>query len=360
MKQMVCEMCGGTDLRKEGGVYVCESCGCKYSVEDARKLLVEGKVDVSGSTVKIDNTDELENLYQVARRAMSDSNYENAYKYYDKILIKDPNSWEASFYLVYCRTMQCKIAQIAPAGHTFFNCIQSTLNLIKDNVEGKENQISAVNEVLIGCVNITKVLFENSRDFYYKCAKDAPDQLLLEYRNDFVENIIPPLEIMLGFGDYVEAIFGDYEELHAASCQAWDNAMVLFDTAWNFYRGKYTKDQVNYYLEKIRKYNESYETPDFLKAPTRSGGCYVATAVYGSYDCPEVWTLRRYRDYEMALTWYGRLFIYTYYAISPTIVKLFGHTEWFKHMWKGTLDRMVENLQRKGFESTPYEDIDWK
>ena len=28
-----------------------------------------------------------------------------------------------------------------------------------------------------------------------------------------------------------------------------------------------------------------------------SGGCYVATAVYGSYDCPQVWTLRRYRDY---------------------------------------------------------------
>src|SRR5699024_12626084 len=27
-------------------------------------------------------------------------------------------------------------------------------------------------------------------------------------------------------------------------------------------------------------------------APQSSGGCYVATAVYGSYDCPEVWTLR--------------------------------------------------------------------
>ena len=40
-----------------------------------------------------------------------------------------------------------------------------------------------------------------------------------------------------------------------------------------------------------------------------SGGCYVATAVYGSYDCPQVWTLRRYRDYTLAETWYGRAFI---------------------------------------------------
>lgn len=90
-----------------------------------------------------------------------------------------------------------------------------------------------------------------------------------------------------------------------------------------------------------------------------SGGCYVATAVYGSYDCPEVWTLRRYRDNKLAETWYGRAFVKTYYAISPTLVKWFGHTKWFKKMWRGTLDRMVKNLQEEGFESTPYNDRKW-
>lgn len=89
------------------------------------------------------------------------------------------------------------------------------------------------------------------------------------------------------------------------------------------------------------------------------GGCYVATAVYGSYDCPEVWTLRRFRDYSLALTWYGRLFIALYYAVSPTIVKWFGHTQWFNRMWRGKLDRMVKNLQEQGFEDTPYIDRRW-
>ena len=88
-------------------------------------------------------------------------------------------------------------------------------------------------------------------------------------------------------------------------------------------------------------------------------GCFVATAVYGSYDCPQVWTLRRYRDNTLAKTWYGRAFIRTYYAVSPTLVKLFGHTEWFKKMWKGKLDHMVSDLQAKGVESTPYEDRSW-
>ena len=86
---------------------------------------------------------------------------------------------------------------------------------------------------------------------------------------------------------------------------------------------------------------------------------YVATCVYGSYDCPEVWTLRRYRDNTLAETWYGRMFIKTYYAISPTIVKWFGHTKWFKKIWQVRLDRMVADLQAKGFESTPYKDKKW-
>ena len=91
-----------------------------------------------------------------------------------------------------------------------------------------------------------------------------------------------------------------------------------------------------------------------------SDGCYVATCVYGSYDCPQVWTLRRYRDEMLARTWYGRAFIRTYYAISPTLVKWFGHTEWFKKMWQGKLDRIVDELQSNGVESTPYEDKNWR
>ena len=87
-------------------------------------------------------------------------------------------------------------------------------------------------------------------------------------------------------------------------------------------------------------------------------GCYVATCVYGSYDCPHVWTLRRYCDNTLGSTWYGRLFIRTYYAISPILVKWFGNTYWFKKLWKGKLDRMVAKLQSNGVEDTPYVDKD--
>lgn len=86
----------------------------------------------------------------------------------------------------------------------------------------------------------------------------------------------------------------------------------------------------------------------------KSGGCYIATAVYGSYDCPEVWILRRFRDYSLAKSIRGRLFIRLYYTVSPMLVNLFGSTVWFQRFWKSRLDKIVRRLKKKGYEDTPY------
>ncbi|WP_278908338.1 dual OB domain-containing protein [Leyella stercorea] len=90
-----------------------------------------------------------------------------------------------------------------------------------------------------------------------------------------------------------------------------------------------------------------------------SGGCYIATTIYGSYDCPEVWTLRRFRDLKLAESVFGRAFIKLYYSTSPTLVKWFGKTLFFKKTFKPILDKLVYVLQHEGVESTPYKDIEW-
>lgn len=98
-------------------------------------------------------------------------------------------------------------------------------------------------------------------------------------------------------------------------------------------------------------------TPSQPKPVTR--GCYVATAVYGSYDCPEVWVLRRFRDDVLAESWYGRLFVRLYYAVSPAAVRLFGESGWFRDFFRARLDGMVDGLRARGFADTPYQDRDW-
>lgn len=120
--------------------------------------------------------------------------------------------------------------------------------------------------------------------------------------------------------------------------------------------------------EEIIKLDPEFEHPELPSVEAKknnstvgnaSGGCYVATAVYGSYDCPEVWTLRRYRDFKLAKSLYGRLFIRFYYAVSPTLVRCFGSTKLFKNLWKPYLDKMVKRLRTDGFEDTPYDDRTW-
>lgn len=98
--------------------------------------------------------------------------------------------------------------------------------------------------------------------------------------------------------------------------------------------------------------NRQQPTPK--QKPT--SGCYVATAIYGSYDCPEVWTLRRYRDNVLDKSWYGRLFIRSYYAMSPTLVKWFGTTAWFRNLFSKPLNRLAGRLNKRGLSNTPYKD----
>ncbi len=59
MKKMLCEICGSQSIRKENGVFVCQECGTEYSIEEAKKLLVEVKNcdDKKGEIVQKQNTD---------------------------------------------------------------------------------------------------------------------------------------------------------------------------------------------------------------------------------------------------------------------------------------------------------------
>ena len=108
-------------------------------------------------------------------------------------------------------------------------------------------------------------------------------------------------------------------------------------------------------------YDEGYETArrNSRRSSTSgssSDGCYIATAVYGSYDCPEVWTLRRFRDEYLKGSVFGRLFVRFYYAVSPGLVRRVGGRDFFRKPVKRVLDQFVIHLKNKGYQDTPYDD----
>lgn len=96
MKKIICEMCGGTDIVKQDGLFVCQSCGCKYSLEEARKMMVEvaGTVEVTG-TVKVDNSSSVDTFLRMANNAIEAGNNKEAENYANRIIEIDPNNWQA-------------------------------------------------------------------------------------------------------------------------------------------------------------------------------------------------------------------------------------------------------------------------
>lgn len=57
------------------------------------------------------------------------------------------------------------------------------------------------------------------------------------------------------------------------------------------------------------------------REPILPAGCFVATAVYGSYDCPEVMKLRTFRDDCLRKYALGRAFIAVYYRYGPKLAE---------------------------------------
>ena len=165
MKRLTCEMCGGTDIVKQDGLFVCQSCGVKYSLEEAKKMMITGVVNVTG-TVRVDTSTELRNLYELARRAKTDGNSEKAQKYYDQIVVKDPSSWEANFYTTYFQSRNCKVQEVKVAAVRISNCEDTVLTLIKENVSDPEERRNAIDEVATQSIAISKILFNAYKNYY--------------------------------------------------------------------------------------------------------------------------------------------------------------------------------------------------
>ena len=312
---------------------------------------------------------ELENLYMNARRARETKENDTAIECYEKILQKDPTSWEALFFSIYLRAVKTDLSEIAEAVVDVLNCLDQVLSLIKNHVPNRDEQINALKEISSSCNNIATLTFT----FYHAALLQSEINRLMNVVNDVPnknsdqdavrEHLLDCCNIawvlVYSIGDKIEDEFGEYAELHAVSIDAWKAGASFQNELLEYATNKQEQMEIiNRTIEKIRQYDSSYTLPktekEQKKAEQSSGGCYIATCVYGSYDCPQVWTLRRFRDYTLAVTWYGRLFIQCYYTISPQLVRIFGGTAWFRRIWKKRLDSMVLSLRAKGVEDTPY------
>lgn len=414
MKKLTCEMCGGTDLIKQDGMWVCQTCGCKYSVEEAKKMMIEGTVDVSGSTVKIDNAANVENYFKMAESAIQSGNAKEAESYCNKIIEIEPRNYQAWFIKGQAAGRESNVSnvRIKETLNCFFNAIDYAPEdekykfmlivcgvfdyilsgfIVKLCDNFKNNTTAALAKSILKSLEVLKqyrkalyekcgfleIFKESKSEIENKIATQISNAAVTAWKNNILrpclysgktrvlwdECILIGDQVLLLIQAAINYSGQDDKQDVGRYKNMIDIQTVLinsrYDGSYGFEDKKVQSriDKIMKWQSLIKKIEPNYKISE-RPVPPKSG-CYIATAVYGSYDCEQVWTLRRYRDYCLSKTWYGRKFISIYYQISPTLVKWFGDTKMFKKLWRYKLDSIVKKLQEMGYKSTPYKDCEW-
>jgi predicted RNA-binding Zn-ribbon protein involved in translation (DUF1610 family) len=337
-----CTQCGAdieVDDTKEAGI--CQHCGTAFVTE---KVINNYNTYVTnnfaGANVTINNGNNIEGLLKLAKGELQAKHYRSndLIKYLDEIIIKFPDGSEKVKNLF----DEMGLYQFA---ETAIEC---------------EKRID--NEYAIAKL-LTKYDYENVIGWLmqwrvFRTVKEGENLILCsdelnkaKYEKEVYSYFVERGSDCNGYKDYLNAVPKEYI-INNRYIQD-----LIIKKASTIHRvSKETERAIINQLTNMLPENRRQEIS--RKEPTNesSGGCYIATCVYGSYDCPQVWTLRRFRDYTLDETWYGRLFINCYYAISPALVKWFGETKWFRSFWKERLDKIVFRLNEKGVDNTYYND----
>ena len=100
-------------------------------------------------------------------------------------------------------------------------------------------------------------------------------------------------------------------------------------------------DEMKVYTVHLQEEDEEEEEEQKAK----SGGCFIATAVYGSYDANQVRVLRKFRDERLQASTLGNGFVKLYYAVSPYIANFIASNKRVRSfVKKGLLDPIVCKL----------------
>lgn len=411
MQALKCELCGSNDIAKQEGFFVCQHCGTKYSPDETKKITVE-------STIKINNLDSAQNYLVLARNALKANNYRDAEYYSNKVLEIQPKAGTAWFVkgvavghqntisnirikesvLCFDNTIKCfmeahrleviddelkilirdrmieimlsllesalsrfestptidlanAILTISRESSRLYKTMSEQYGFSSGNLDSTiaKKVISSVNEAYD-----TTMLYD-----YHEHGHKHPSKADFEQFKSRIHYAKALLDAVLPFCDDKDLkVLNLKSKLKIVDCEYGIQSHIQQNGEWvvqytlSDKRKQEVLNEYNELIKQIKKLDPSYEPP-------KAGGCYIATAIYGSYDCPEVWVLRRFRDRYLLKTIVGTLFVKVYYSISPSLVKKYGGSTWFNRFFSIPINYLVRMLRANGISGEPYRDSDY-
>jgi len=187
----------------------------------------------------------------------------------------------------------CKLQKKFEQENNICKIIQNTFLSVRIKIDNSKNKFFydnielVINDEGVGYSVMTSIELSDSLEFNASATKllNELNQIILPTSNPnytpcdiTIANRIPQIAIISKVIEKIDADEQDINNLYA-------ECLSLCDLSLSF-------------IETLQKRLESNES----KIQESTSGCYIATSVYGSYDCPQVWTLRRYRDYNLSNT----------------------------------------------------------
>ena len=230
MKQLTCEMCGGTDLLKQDGVFVCQTCGCKYSVEEARKMMGE----VSSTPVEVKNAAQLENLLNLAKSSFQSKNYAQAENFCNQVIAMDDKNYEA--WKLKGEAINFQINSTNQRILEVYNCIMTSYRILSDEEkEVKKYEIIAS----------LKMCFEGEVEFWLgRFEADRPtDAALARVKESYKDsyNKMKTAFEELGLENLKEGYLINFDNFFVGKCNAICNAAWKSTVGYNYYREYFGK-----------------------------------------------------------------------------------------------------------------------
>lgn len=371
-----CTQCGANievDSSKDAGI--CKYCGTAFITEKAinnYNITVTNNYDGANINIIGGNID---NLLTLAQAAIDASNFKEAYGYSNRVLEIDPSSVKA--WLLKMQATGGIGAEEGPKTNEILNYGQKAISL-----SDEANQTNIEDEVNFYWVKLANIFMANAiskidyaRNQPYKCSYNQKGEVThVDAIDNNLHNLITNLSrsaitlaltvptsycsTHIDLSDEYIPLTNQYLQYHedyfnaCAGDPRWPRKYLgEYNTPEAFAARQSTLDSLKARIPKDK--HAKISGPKLRKV---GGACYIATAVYGSYNCPEVWTLRRFRDYYLDKHSLGRMFIKCYYAISPYLVSTFGKTIWFKNIFRTLLDYFILKLKAMDYKDTPYHD----
>lgn len=243
MKKIVCDLCESTEFTKEGGFFICQGCGTKYSLEEAKSMMreVEGSSPVStGAPVTAvpmgnPNQQQIDNLLVLATSSKEAGNNEDCEKYCNQAIMLDATCYKAWFLKGKAIGWSSKLDnnRMEEAAHSFCQAIDFAPEDEKDDL--KTQAVEELENLGLACISLRKDNF----------AKDPSASNLNGFKNDRLV-LIKAITVLLTHGNAVGMPEGYTEEIANMMNQSAVAALNMVRNAWNGVEHPSDKDLTTY------------------------------------------------------------------------------------------------------------------